>query len=71
MSQDGGSTWADIANHAVIYEFGDHGNVLVLASFMTAAPADRVFFSIDDGRCWNTVMLEEALMIENIRCVCV
>lgn len=69
MSQDGGLTWADIANHAAMYEFGDHGNIVVVSSFMTQAPTDKVFFSIDDGRCFNTVELDEAIYVENIRCV--
>ncbi len=50
-----------------MYEFGDHGNIVVVSSFMTRAPTDTVYFSIDDGRCFNKVQLEEAVYVENIR----
>ena len=31
MSTDGGLTWTDVADHAAIYEFGDHGGIILLA----------------------------------------
>jgi hypothetical protein len=32
MSRDGGLTWFEIAKGSHIYEIGDHGGVIVLAS---------------------------------------
>lgn len=31
---------------------------------------DVVYFSLNQGACWNMVQLEEAIDIQNIRCAC-
>ena len=31
LSHDGGATWRDVLNFPGIYEFGDHGGILVMA----------------------------------------
>jgi hypothetical protein len=51
-----------------IYEYGDHGGLLLLASHETEGPADSLTFSLDQGACWHTIRLQEAIDIQNIRC---
>ncbi|KAK9828958.1 hypothetical protein WJX72_003046 [[Myrmecia] bisecta] len=67
LSRDGGRSWEDVADHAAIYEFGDHGDLLVMASHQVEAPTDVIHFSLDQGRCWNMIALEEAIDVVNIR----
>ena len=33
LSRDGGYSWEDVADHSVIYEFGDHGGILLTARY--------------------------------------
>ena len=51
-----------------IYEYGDHGGLLLLASHETEGPAERLQFSLDQGACWHNILLAEAIDIQNIRC---
>ncbi|BDA42979.1 Vacuolar protein sorting/targeting protein 10 [Coccomyxa sp. Obi] len=67
LSRDGGATWEDVAPHAGIYEYGDHGGLLLMASHETEGPADSLQFSLDQGACWHTIHLSEAIDIQNIR----
>ncbi len=50
-----------------IYEYGDHGGLLLMASHETEGPADSLQFSLDQGACWHTIHLSEAIDIQNIR----
>ena len=56
-------------DHAMqcIYEYGDHGGLLLLASHETEGPAERLQFSLDQGACWHNILLAEAIDIQNIR----
>ena len=33
LSRDGGANWEDVADYAAIYEFGDHGSILLTARY--------------------------------------
>ena len=33
LSRDGGFSWEDVADYAAIYEFGDHGSILLTARY--------------------------------------
>ena len=33
MSRDGGANWEDVADYAAIYEFGDHGSIILTARY--------------------------------------
>ena len=33
LSKDGGTSWQDVADYAAIYEFGDHGSILLTARY--------------------------------------
>ncbi|KAL3138147.1 hypothetical protein ABBQ38_005375 [Trebouxia sp. C0009 RCD-2024] len=67
LSRDGGLNWEDVADYAAIYEFGDHGSIILTARYQTEEPADSVAFSFDGGSCWNTIQLATALDVQNIR----
>ena len=41
----------------------------MLAQHKTEGPTNRLLFSPDDGACWHSVELSEAITIDNIRCV--
>ena len=32
------------------------------------APTEVLYFSLNQGQCWYTVRLEEAIDVQNIRC---
>ena len=50
-----------------IYEYGDHGGLLILAPHETEGPTDSLKFSLDQGACWHSIHLQEAIDIQNIR----
>jgi hypothetical protein len=51
-----------------IFEWGDHGNLLVMAKHRNqGVPTDEVFYSYDSGLCWHSVKLGRAMYLENIR----
>lgn len=64
LSDVGDTCWAQC-----IYEYGDHGGLLLLANHETEGPADSLKFSLDQGACWHNILLEEAIDIQNIRFV--
>eukprot|EP00197_Chlamydomonas_leiostraca_P003012 CAMPEP_0202867564 /NCGR_PEP_ID=MMETSP1391-20130828/9502_1 /ASSEMBLY_ACC=CAM_ASM_000867 /TAXON_ID=1034604 /ORGANISM="Chlamydomonas leiostraca, Strain SAG 11-49" /LENGTH=890 /DNA_ID=CAMNT_0049547617 /DNA_START=70 /DNA_END=2742 /DNA_ORIENTATION=- len=69
LSTDGGVSWVDVAVGAYIYEYADWGGLIVMATHpgTNDKPAEEVKFSWDYGRCWQSVPLSEALMVDNIR----
>lgn len=51
-----------------IYEYGDHGGLLLLARHRNQGiPTDTLYYSHDQGKCWNSIKLDEAMYLENIR----
>ena len=54
--------------HVGTLQVGDHGGVVIMAQHATTAPAEEVYFTLDQGDCWHTVLLQEAINIQNIRC---
>mmetsp|Transcript_30445 Transcript_30445/g.86055 ORF Transcript_30445/g.86055 Transcript_30445/m.86055 type:complete len:916 (+) Transcript_30445:131-2878(+) len=68
LSRDGGYTWEDVAHGMFIYEYGDHGGLLLMARHRNQeTPTDTLHYSYDQGRCWHSVKLGESLYLENIR----
>lgn len=51
MSRDGGLTWFEIAKGSHIYEIGDHGGVIVLASDQQATKILK--YSWNEGKTWE------------------
>ncbi|KAJ1945121.1 vacuolar protein sorting/targeting protein PEP1, partial [Kickxella alabastrina] len=52
LSSDGGITWAEIRNTDHMYEFGDHGALLVLVD--DSNPTDSLQYSVDGGSTWKS-----------------
>lgn len=65
---DGGGTWTDVAVGSYIYEYGDHGGIFIIAKYSGDGPTTEVWFSVDQGGCWEKIPLTKALSVENIRC---
>ena len=58
----------DVAHGMFIYEYGDHGGLLLMARHRNQeTPTDMLYYSYDQGRCWHSVKLGESLYLENIR----
>uniref|UniRef100_A0A061QZD8 Oligoxyloglucan reducing end-specific cellobiohydrolase n=1 Tax=Tetraselmis sp. GSL018 TaxID=582737 RepID=A0A061QZD8_9CHLO len=68
LSRDGGFTWEDVARGMFIYEYGDHGGLILMARHRNQGlPTNTLFYSHDQGLCWSSIHLSEALYLENIR----
>jgi hypothetical protein len=51
-----------------IYEFSDHGGLILLAEHATSGATDELWFSRDEGLCFEgPVVLPQPMYIENIR----
>ena len=69
LSEDGGRSWAQIATGTSIFEFGDHGSLLIQAQHGSQGPTDKVFISTTAGACFNDnnpIMLSDKVYIDNI-----
>mmetsp|Transcript_55401 Transcript_55401/g.129702 ORF Transcript_55401/g.129702 Transcript_55401/m.129702 type:complete len:849 (-) Transcript_55401:182-2728(-) len=65
LSRDGGLTWAEAHKGAFIYEFGDHGGLLVMADDIRKTK--QVVFSWNEGQSWYDFELSNlALEVDNI-----
>ena len=64
LSRDGGLTWTEIKTGEYIYEFGDHGAIILMADSQKAT--DTLFYSWNEGMTWEKLKLEEAIEVENI-----
>ena len=58
MSRDGGLTWYEVKKGSYVYEIGDHGAVIVMASDSQAT--DTVYYSWDEGLTWKSVVFTDA-----------
>jgi len=67
IASDGGVTWQDIAYGPMIYEFADHGGILIMGRHHSVGPTDELLISLDQGSCWTTVKLDKAMDLHNIR----
>ncbi|KAK9765410.1 vacuolar protein sorting/targeting protein PEP1 [Basidiobolus ranarum] len=47
LSRDAGVTWKEIRKEAHLYEFGDHGAILILVN--DEEPTDHILYSLDEG----------------------
>ena len=59
VSDDAGLTWEKALDEAHKYEFGDQGSVLM--AIYDEGPTDEIAYSINHGKEWNTVKLEEKI----------
>jgi hypothetical protein len=52
ISRDAGLSWSHVARGSFIYEIGDHGAVIVMAT--NDRPTNHVLFSLDEGETWHS-----------------
>eukprot|EP00933_Yihiella_yeosuensis_P031871 TRINITY_DN2547_c2_g1_i1.p1 TRINITY_DN2547_c2_g1~~TRINITY_DN2547_c2_g1_i1.p1 ORF type:complete len:875 (-),score=186.23 TRINITY_DN2547_c2_g1_i1:492-3116(-) len=65
MSRDGGLTWVEAHKGAFIYEYGDHGGLIVMADDIRKTKL--VVFSWNEGQSWYDFELSEMpLEVDNI-----
>jgi hypothetical protein len=65
LSRDGGLTWQEAHKGDFIYEFGNHGGLLMMADW--AREATQAFFSTNQGYSWRGVQFSpQPLNVSNI-----
>jgi len=65
LSRDGGLTWSEIAKIPLIYEFGDHGGLLVASPNVQSTT--QVRYSWNEGKTWTKLKISDApIFIDNI-----
>jgi hypothetical protein len=65
LSRDGGLSWSEIAKLPLIYEFGDHGGILVAAPNMHSTTQIR--YSWNEGKTWTKLTVSEVpIFVDNI-----
>jgi len=65
MSRDGGLTWAEVHKGAFIYEYGDHGGLVVMADDIKKT--GQVVFSWNEGQSWYDFELSKyPVEVDNI-----
>ena len=57
LSRDGGVTWQEIAKIPLIYEFGDHGGLLVAAP--NTQSTTQVRYSWNEGKTWTKLKISD------------
>ena len=68
MSRDGGHNWEQVLEGPAVYEIGDHGGIIVAAQHQSVGPTDEIYFTVDEGKCWQgPVQLDQAMNVDNIR----
>jgi Sortilin, neurotensin receptor 3,/Sortilin, neurotensin receptor 3, C-terminal len=65
LSRDAGLTWYEVVKGSHIYEFGDHGGLIVMA--YDEGETDSVLYTWDQGLNWKKLVIsEKPLQVENI-----
>lgn len=53
MSRDAGQTWVELMKGSTVYEYGDHGGILV--AVRNQVPITSFVYSLDEGQTWTSV----------------
>jgi len=65
LSRDGGLSWSEIAKIPLIYEFGDHGGLLVAAPNLQSTTEIR--YSWNEGKTWTKLRVsDQPIWVDNI-----
>jgi hypothetical protein len=65
FSRDAGRSWEQIAEGSYIYEFGDHGALMIMANNREAT--NEILYSWNEGLNWTTFQFwEHHIEVENI-----
>lgn len=60
LSRDGGRVWKEVRKGSHVYEIGDHGGLLVMAS--DENPTNTLFYSWNEGTTWNSLVFSSMLV---------
>jgi hypothetical protein len=65
LSRDGGHEWYEVAQGSHIYEFGDHGGLIVMA--FDEKPVASILYSWNEGVTWESYDISEIpVLVDNI-----
>lgn len=65
LSRDGGRQWTELMKGSHIYEIGDHGGILLMAS--DEQPTNTLFYSWNEGGTWHSFTFSSnKLRVSNI-----
>eukprot|EP00026_Physarum_polycephalum_P002988 Phypoly_transcript_02997.p1 GENE.Phypoly_transcript_02997~~Phypoly_transcript_02997.p1 ORF type:complete len:738 (+),score=114.01 Phypoly_transcript_02997:65-2278(+) len=65
LTRDGGITWNEIYSQPTIYEFGDHGGILVYAPI--SSPTNMFYYSLDEGKTSQSfTFTTSSIYVDNI-----
>lgn len=65
LSRDGGVSWNQISKIPLIYEFGDHGGLLVAAP--NTVSTTEIRYSWNEGKTWTKLQVsEDPIFIDNV-----
>jgi len=65
FSRDGGLTWREVEKKVHIYEYGDHGGLIVLAD--SVKPTKEIVYSWTEGLAWwHFEFTDEEVRVENV-----
>eukprot|EP01125_Pyxidicula_operculata_P015408 TRINITY_DN5229_c0_g1_i1.p1 TRINITY_DN5229_c0_g1~~TRINITY_DN5229_c0_g1_i1.p1 ORF type:complete len:737 (-),score=139.10 TRINITY_DN5229_c0_g1_i1:151-2361(-) len=64
LSRDGGLTWDEIMKGPSIYQYGDYGGLLLLASSVNET--DTIYYSLDSGLTTQSFNVDQVVLIKQI-----
>ena len=71
MTRDGGVTWEETLQGPHVYEYGDHGGIVVAARHYMAGATDHLVWSVAEGPGgrmeWTKLPLPKPMHVKNIR----
>lgn len=53
LSRDGGLTFNEVRKGSYIYEFGDHGGLIVMAKNLE--PTKEIYYTFNEGKTWHSL----------------
>lgn len=70
VSRDGGLTWREAIDEPTIFTFADQGNIIAAVARTLDSdarkPADQLYFSLDQGRLFQTLQLDTPIIPERL-----
>jgi len=65
ISRDGGVSWEETKRGPYIFEFGNHGGMIVIAKQFVQVK--EIEYSVNEGKSWESVQLDTPITVHNIR----
>ena len=68
ITRDGGITWSEIRKGVYMWEYGDHGSIIVIVD--ETEPTDTVYYTLNEGKSWEGFKFAtERILIQDISTV--